>query len=313
MAVKADSLEDLYAWLRPKSLFPGWDKKTPSLYPEPYKTYVPAQWHYRDVRAAMERAGRLVDTKFAERRNLIMANPASDTDYNTTATLISAYQMLQPGEHARSHRHTPNALRLILEGDEGSYSVVNGERFVMLPGDVVLTPGWSWHGHGNDGKIPGLWVDYLDVPLVHALEPMFFEEHPEGFERNAPTAVNSPMRFTWKWTEDRLSRATVDPSGRFGRQVRLENPVLKTFGLFMHAHAKGATTKPLQTTVSNIYSVVSGTGRTTIDGTAFTWERGDTLVAPPWLAHVHEFETDAVLFRVTDQAVMESLGFLREA
>jgi gentisate 1,2-dioxygenase len=313
MAIMADSLEDLYAWLRPKSLYPGWNKKTPSLYPEPYKTYVPAQWHYRDVRSAMERAGRLVDTKFADRRNLIMANPASDTQYNTTATLISAYQMLQPGEHARSHRHTPNALRLILEGDEGSYSVVNGERFVMLPGDVVLTPGWSWHGHGNDGKIPGFWVDYLDVPLVHALEPMFFEEHPEGFERNAPTAVNSPMRFTWKWTEDQLSRATVDPSGRFGRQIRLEHPVLKTFGLFMHAHAKGATTKPLQTTVSNIYSVVSGTGRTTIDGTTFTWERGDTFVVPPWRSHVHEFETDTVLFRVTDQALMEALGFLREA
>ena len=31
-----------------------------------------------------------------------------------------------PGETARSHRHTPNALRLILEG-EGAYTIVNGE------------------------------------------------------------------------------------------------------------------------------------------------------------------------------------------
>ena len=311
-ATTSDSLEDLYAWLAPKSMYPGWNKKTPSLYPAPYKHYAAAQWRYTDAHAALDRAGRLVDSKFAERGNLIMANPIPGNEYNTTGTLITAYQMLQPGEHARSHRHTPNALRLILEGDEGAYTVVNGEKFAMLPGDVVLTPGWSWHGHGNTGKIPGYWIDYLDVPLVQALEPMFFEEHPDGFEHGAPWAVNSPMRFTWTWTQEQLKNAQTDPSGRYGRAVRLEHEVLRTFGLFMHAHQKGATTASLRTTVSNIYSVVKGKGRTTIDGQVFTWAPGDVLVAPPWSPHVHEFEEDSVLFRVTDLPVLEKLGFIRE-
>lgn len=312
MAIKADSLEDLYASLAPHHFTAGWNKPTPSLYPEPYKTYAPVHWRYRDGHDALERAGHLVDTKFAERRNLIMANPEATNAYNSSATLVAAYQMLLPGEHARSHRHMPNALRLIVEADEGAYTTVNGERIRMLPGDVVLTPSWMWHGHGNDGKIPGYWIDYLDVPLVQALEPMFFEEHPKGFEHDAPRSEASPLRFTWPWIESRLAAAAPDAQGRFGRQVTLDTPSLKTIRLHMHAHAAGTATAPYRTTASNIYSVVSGRGTTDIDGTIVSWEPGDVFVAPVWRPHTHHPETDAVLFRVTDEPTLEALGFLRE-
>jgi gentisate 1,2-dioxygenase len=312
MAIKVDSLEDLYATVAPLHMGPGWNKPTASLWAEPRKTYEPTHWRYRDGRSALERAGRLVDTKLAERRNMIMANPFADNGYNTSGTLISAYQMLLPGEHARSHRHTPNALRLIVEGDEGAYTVVNGERIGMLPGDVVLTPSWSWHGHGNDGSIPAYWIDYLDVPLVQALEPMFFEEHPNGFEKDAPISNTSPLRFTWTWIEAELTKAQADPQGRFGRQVTLDTPSMRTIRLHMHAHAAGTETAPYLTTAANIYSVVSGRGQTIIDGTTFNWEPGDTFVAPPWRTHTHKPESDAVLFRVTDEPVLETLGLLKE-
>jgi gentisate 1,2-dioxygenase len=313
MAISADSLEELYASLAPQQFTAGWNKPTPSLYPAPYKKYVPTHWRYRDGRAALERAGRLIDTTLAERRNLIMANPAATNAYNTSATLVAAYQMLQPGEHARSHRHMPKALRLIVESDAGAYTTVNGERIVMLPGDVVLTPSWMWHGHGNTGQIQAYWIDYLDVPLVHALEPMFFEEHPQGFEHDAPASDASPLRFTWAWIEGQLGRAQPDPAGRFGRRVTLDTPSLKTIRLHMHAHAGGSRTAPYQSTATNIYSVVSGRGTTTIDGTTVSWEPGDVFVAPVWRSHTHRFETDAVLFRVTDEAALDVLGFLREA
>jgi gentisate 1,2-dioxygenase len=313
MAVKADSLEDLYASLIPNHFDAGWNKKTPSLWPEPRKTYEPTHWRYRDGHDALQRAGGLIGTELAERRNLIMGNPVAPNNYNTSATLISAYQMLLPGEHARSHRHMPNALRLIVESDEGAYTIVNGEKIIMLPGDVVLTPSWMWHGHGNSGKIPAYWIDYLDVPLVQSLEPMFFELHPDGFENNATPSDASPLRFTWKWIEAQLDRAKIDANGRFGRAVTLETPSLKTIRLHMNAHAAGTKTAPFQTTGSNIYSVVSGRGKTTIDGTVFNWEPGDTFVAPPWRIHTHEPETDAVLFRVTDEAMLEALGMLRVA
>lgn len=313
MAVKADSLEDLYATVRPQHMDPGWNKPTPSLWAEPRKTYVPTHWSYRNGHDALERAGRLIGTELAERRNMILANPIEGNTYNTSHTLISAYQMLLPGEHARSHRHTPNALRLIIESDAGAYTIVNGEKIVMLPGDVVLTPSWMWHGHGNAGKIPAYWIDFLDVPFVHSIESMFYENHPDGFEHDAKPSDASPLRFTWTWIEGQLNEVKPDPENRFGRQVTLDTPSLSTFRLHMNAHAAGTQTAPFQTTASNIYSVVSGRGKTTIDGQVFGWEPGDVFVAPPWREHVHEPQTDAVLFRVTDEALMEKIGMLRVA
>jgi hypothetical protein len=49
-----------------------------------------------------------------------------------------------PGEIARAHRHTPAALRMIVEST-GGYTVVNGDVVRMLDGDLVLMPNWTWH------------------------------------------------------------------------------------------------------------------------------------------------------------------------
>jgi gentisate 1,2-dioxygenase len=123
---------------------------------------------------------------------------------------------------------------------------------------------------------------------------------------------SSPFRFAWTWTESELSGAKPEASGRFGREVTLDTPSLRTMRLHMDAHAAGSVTAPHRTTATNIYSVVSGTGSTTIDGTTFDWERGDVFVAPSWRPHQHRIETDAVLFRVSDAPLMEMIGMLRE-
>ena len=135
------------------------------------------------AKAALDSAGRLINTELAERRNLILVNAGAGNDYATASTLVSAYQMIMPGEHARSHRHSPNALRLIVDAEPGTYTVVDGVRLEMMPGDVLLTPNWCWHGHGNDSTANAYWIDFLDVPLVHLLEPMFFEGNPDEFAK----------------------------------------------------------------------------------------------------------------------------------
>jgi gentisate 1,2-dioxygenase len=81
-----------------------------------------------------------------------------------------------PGEIARAHRHSAVALRLIIEG-RGGYTVVNGERVPMSPGDLVLTPNSTWHDHANDTDAPMIWLDGLDTPLVRMLEAGFYEEY----------------------------------------------------------------------------------------------------------------------------------------
>ena len=125
--------------------------------------------------------------------------------------------MIMPGEKARSHRHTPNALRLVIDAEPGAYTVVNGERLSMMPGDVVLTPNWCWHGHGNDSRACAYWLDVLDVPLVQLLDPMFFEPHPDEFETEITVPNASPMHFPWADTR-------APPQGRRGEGERQAPP-----------------------------------------------------------------------------------------
>src|SRR5262252_2142755 len=114
------TLEELYGKLDKVGMGPGWSKPTPSLWPAPRKTLVPAHWQYELARGALDAAGRLINTALAERRNLILVNPAEGNTYGTVRTLVAAYQMIMPGEWARAHRHTPNALRLILDAEPGN-------------------------------------------------------------------------------------------------------------------------------------------------------------------------------------------------
>ena len=142
----------------------------------------------------MQSAGRLVGTELAERRNFIMRKPTPGNDIATLRTLICAYQSILPGEKARTHRHAAHAMRVVLEA-RGSYSVVNGHKHPMESGDIVLTPGWQWHGHGHEGNEQAYWFDCLDIPLTRLLERVFYEEHPDGWELIHTVSAQSPMRF----------------------------------------------------------------------------------------------------------------------
>ncbi len=306
------SLDELYALLKPLQVGPGWSKPTPSLWPLPHSSFLPAHWSYEHAHAALSAAGRLINTELAERRNLILVNPLDGNEYATARTLVAAYQMIMPGERARSHRHSANALRLIVDAAPGTSTIVDGVALPMSVGDVLLTPNWAWHGHANDSSAPAYWIDFLDVPLIHLLEPMFLEQHPDTYEPVRDIASSSPAWFPWKLTEQRLADASVDPSGRFGRMVELGAPAMKTIALHMMMLKAGDATAGYQTTANNIYAVVSGEGRSIVDGTTFRWARGDVVVAPAWRAHHHEPDTDAVLLRVSDEPVLRGLDLLRQ-
>ena len=225
--------------------------------------------------------------------------------------MVAAYQGIMPGERALSHRHTPNALRLVLEGGPGIYTVVDGVRIDMEPGDVVLTPGWCWHGHGNDGEDPGYWIDYLDVPLVDLLEPMFFEPHPDGFESVESTTRDSPYVFPFAAVSAALAATEPDAAGRAVHL--LDAPSLPTMRLSMTSllDARSALAPWERSTANQIVSVVEGAGRTVIDGQAHEWGRGDVLAIPRWSWFRHETDGPAVLFAVSDAPVLEKLGFWR--
>jgi len=307
------SLDELYRRLDIVGMGPGWNKVTPSLWSAPHKTMVPARWRYDQARGALDAAGGLISTELAERRNLILFNPIEGNTYATVRTLVAAYQMIMPGEWAREHRHTPNALRLILDAEPGTYTVVDGVSIPMEPGDVLLTPNWSTHGHGNKSKANAYWLDFLDAPLVQLLEPMFFEprDRGEGRAQAAPTSKDSPFVFAYADTLKRLETAPHEPSGPFGTSIELGTPAMQTIALHMMRLAPRVRTARLRTTANNIYAVVRGEGVTTVDGESFDWSRGDVVAAPAWRPHFHQASNDAILLRVSDEPAMKSLGFLR--
>lgn len=303
------SLEALVEALGERHMTPGWIRRDkPILYPQMRSAFVPARWRYAEARAAMQSAGRLIGTDLAERRNLVLRNPVPGNDFATLRTLVCAYQSILPGEKARSHRHAPHALRVILES-RGSYSIVNGDKHPMETGDIVLTPGWSWHGHGHDGGEQAYWFDGLDVPLNQLLEPMFFEEHPQGFEPVTRATADSPMRFKWTDTQEKLETAATD--SYCGRTLELAAPTMPTLTLKVHAWPAGWRNRPYRQSVNTVYVVMQGEGRSAIGDQSFDWSFGDTVAVPAWNRVEHHATGDTVIFSMSDEALMRWTRYYR--
>ena len=142
-------------------------------------------------------------------------------------------QILLPGEKARPHRHTMNALRFVIEG-KGASTVVDGKDCPMEEGDLVITPGWTWHEHVHRGDAPIIWLDALDAPLHRYLGTDKFEpgpahdlpnvrrrrrlrgsQHRAGAEPSAATPF-SPV-FRYPWADARRPRCARRRTGRTAR------------------------------------------------------------------------------------------------
>jgi gentisate 1,2-dioxygenase len=306
----ASDMDELYRLLAESGMGPGWNKPEPSLWPSPRKNFVPAHWSFALSKPALDAAGRYVSTEFAERRNLILANPIPGNNYATVRTLVAAYQMVKPHETARSHRHRPNALRLVVDTGPDTYTIVDGVKIPMLPGDVLLTPNWAWHGHSNEGEACAYWIDFLDVPLVHFLESMFFEQYPERIEEAQRIDAASSFRFAFADTKSQLEASTAAEGYC---TLTLGPPQMDTIGLIVERLEAGARHAAGRTTAHSIYAVMDGRGNSNIDGTCFDWARGDVFAVPAWRAAVHEAYESSHLLRVTDEPLMRKLNWLQVA
>lgn len=306
---QAASMEELYALLERAGIENGWNKPTPSLWPLPNKDFKPAHWAYREAKAALNAAGRFVNTELAERRNLILANPMEGVTYPTVRTLVAAYQMVKAGETAKSHRHTANALRLVLDTAPGTYTIVDGKKIPMEAGDVLLTPNWSWHAHSNESVADAYWMDFLDVPTVHLLGPMFFEHHPDGMEEANEIAADSPARFAWSETQARLDAAEEASPGR--RVIELGDPAMATISLKVTRLEAGASFEVEPSTLSTIWSGMDGSGSVTMDGETFEWARGDAIAGPSIIKQVWTAKERSHLLQVSDEPLLSHLNWLR--
>lgn len=178
---------DYVASLTERNLVPLWPSLRgvmPAHTPRPRT--LPTHWSYQGLRPLLMEAGRLTPIEKAERRVLVLANPGHGLEkMQASSAIYLGIQLLLPGEWAPAHRHTPNAVRMIIEG-EGAYTTVEGEKCPMTRGDLILTPTGLWHEHGHDGQDPVTWLDVLDLPLVYYLEA--------SYHVNGPAQPVSPDR-----------------------------------------------------------------------------------------------------------------------
>jgi gentisate 1,2-dioxygenase len=307
----AGALPEFEAKLEAANLTPGWIKRErPLLWSEMRSDCVPAHWSYRRIKQYMIEAGHLIGTDQAERRNFIMRNPFPGNNIATLHTLICAYQTVLPGEKAMSHRHSPHAMRVILES-RGAYSIVNGEKHPMESGDIVLTPGGCWHGHGHEGTEQAFWLDGLDIPLTHLLEPVFYEPHPEEWEPVLREVTHSPMRFAWADTLAGLAAAPANASEHFGATITLPAPTMPTLTLKVSRWPARWRSRPFRHTANTVYVVMQGAGKSFVGAASLDWSFGDTFVAPGWTRIEHHANESSVICTISDEALMRWMRYYR--
>ncbi len=321
------------------NLAPLWNVFSELVTPLPNSRCRPAIWRYADVRPAILESGGIITAKEAERRVLILENPALRGESKITNSLYAGLQLILPGEIAPAHRHSQSALRFIIEGERG-YTAVDGERTYMRRGDFIITPSWTWHDHGNEGDKPVVWLDGLDIPIVALFEATFVEhygtdEHPttrppgdalarygsgllpvdyEDMPKNSPV-FNYPYDRTREALETMRKQDEWDPC--HGLKLRYVNPAtgasaMPGIATFMQLLPKGFESSTYQATDGTVFSVVEGEGQVTIGDEVFDWTASDTFVVPSWMPYRLEASQDSVLFSFSDQPIQKNLGIWRE-
>jgi gentisate 1,2-dioxygenase len=285
------------------------------------------------------RGTELITAREAERRVLMLENPALPRSTFIVPTLFAGLQTILPGEIAPTHRHTPNALRFIIEG-EGAYTTVDGERATMRPGDFVMTPGWTWHDHGNRGSAPVVWLDGLDSPFANMMGATFREDYPEETQPvtrpegeaaaryganlllgdyGAPGQASPIFSYPYERTREALAHLARSgpPDPSHGYKLRYANPAsgghpFRTMAVFMQVLPEKFAGRDYRSTESTVFCVVEGRGSVAIGDSRFDFAPHDVFVVPSWETHRLDAHRDCVLFSYSDRAAQEALGFWRE-
>ncbi len=298
-----------------------------------------ALWRYTELRDQVMEAGNLISAAEAERRVLILENPALPGQSCITQSLYAGLQLILPGEVAPAHRHTQSALRLMLDG-EGAYTTVDGERTIMRHGDFIITPSWTWHDHGNLGDEPVVWLDGLDIPIVRFLDAGFAERseqssqqglRPEGdslarYGTNMlpldyqPKPADPTRVFVYPFQRTREALAAIArsaPHPHHGHKLRYVNPAtgaspMPTIGAFAQWLPKGFETQPYRCTDGTVHVCLEGGGEAMIADRVWPLQENDVFVVPSWHTLRLRADNDMLIFSFSDRPVQQALGLWRE-
>lgn len=339
-------LRALYQGFEDQHLIPLWTQLGDLMPMHPKPKAVPHVWKWANLLPLAKASGDLVPVgRGGERRAIGLANPGLGGNAYVSPTLWAAIQYLGPKETAPEHRHSQNAFRFVVDG-AGVWTVVNGDPVRMSRGDLLLTPGWNFHGHHNVTDEPMTWIDGLDIPFSQHNDVGFFEFGSEQVTDYATpnfsqgerlwchpglrplsglqNTVNSPIgAYRWEHTDRALTEqllleeegvpATLEQGHA---AIRYVNPttggdVMSTIRCQFHRLRAGATSRALREVGSSVFQVFEGKGSVVLDGVEHVLDVGDMFVVPSWVSWSLQAETQFDLFRFSDAPIMERLNFAR--
>ena len=331
-----DLPKDYVQDLRDLNLVPLWPSLRGVLPPRiPTRQTKATHWPYKTIKPLLLKAGELTPMEKAERRVLVLANPGHGLEkMQASAAMYLGMQLLMPGEWAPSHRHTPNAVRMIVEG-EGAYTTVDGEKCPMSRGDLILTPTGLWHEHGHDGTDPVIWLDVLDLPLVYYMEASY---HVNGERQTiqagqsqkqyahggvAPTQVFErskkayPMlRYAWVDAKAALQGMAADAPDLEAVQITYINPETgadaeNILGFYALMLRPGRSLRLPARSPAQVFHVIEGAVQANIVDQTFKLVEADTCCAPGYeavtLTNLHS-DKASFLFIADESPLHHKLG-----
>jgi gentisate 1,2-dioxygenase len=308
--------EDFYQRIDPVHMAPLWTRLKALVPAAPAQVGVAHMWRYAEARPFVLESAEHISAAEAERRVLILENPALRGASQITATLYAGLQLIMPGELAPPHRHTQSALRFIVEGS-GAYTTIDDEKVVMEPGDFVVTPPWRWHHHGNESAAPMVWLDGLDIPMLAHFNSTFREDHDQW--RAPDSRFEGLIHFPYvraREALDKLARGAA-PDPHLGHLMRYLDPVhggwaMPTMAPMIRLLPAGFSTRPYRSSDGMIFIGVEGRGRIDVGEASFEVAPHDVVVVPGWMQYALRASQQWILFSYSDRAAQEKLGFFRE-
>jgi gentisate 1,2-dioxygenase len=303
---------------------------------------------YLERIAEFARASDVPPIEFADRQQFLLTNPGLGGRLQIANAIRCAVSIYNPGDVAPVHLHTPNASRTILSETGGYTTVEGERCEARRGDLILTPNGtWHDHGNDASEPVVWVdvldWplLEFLDcIWLDEAFEGPAGERprsqatvEASGYSGKLygsggllPT-FKSPQRGIGYETSplihyrgedvrralDGMRGETGDPYEGIGLQFTnpaTGGPVFATMDYGAQLLRGGEETRFKRETASVMYIVLEGSGFTEVAGQRFDWEPNDIFVVPSflWRRHVNTGASDAVLYTVSDRALMQRIG-----
>ena len=268
-----------------------------------------------------------------------------------TNTIHCAISIYNPGDIAPAHVHLPNASRTILSEKGGYTNVEGERCDAERGDIIITPNGtWHDHGNEAKAPVIWIdmldwplmefldcaWVDQDFKPASGSNAKSQRTIHPSGYSNMlygsggmVPTFVSHQIGFgrdpqplihfrgaQIRDTLQALRKVKGDPYE--GIQMQFVNPVtgqpvFPTLNYQAQLLRPGEELLPKRETCGTFIVVIDGKGKSEIGGQTFDWEANDIMVVPNfiWRRHINTGKSDAILYTVSDSALLGRIGQFR--